>query len=60
MTEPIDLDAKRRSKVPKCEACGEPQHEYIGQCPRISGVTYETDEYAVTYHFWPVAGTDTV
>lgn len=43
MTEPVDLDAKRKAKAPKCAICGHEQHEYVGQCPRIIAITEEED-----------------
>jgi hypothetical protein len=56
MSDPVDLDAKRKAKAPKCEICGEPVHEWPGQCRRVESVTYElADGTAVTYHLipWP-------
>jgi hypothetical protein len=55
MTDPVDLDAKRKAKAPKCEICGQPIHDYVGQCDRISAITYETpDGGSVTYHIYPL------
>jgi len=51
--EPVDLDAKRREKVAKCMLCGEPLHDYIGQCQRLMSITEEVDG-SETYHLWPL------
>jgi hypothetical protein len=54
----VDLDAKRKAKTakgPRCEICGEPVHDYPGQCDRISAITYESpDGISVTYHLYPL------
>ena len=49
MSDPIDLDAKRKAKTPKCEFCGQAAHEYEAQCPRVVAVTFEADG-GITYH----------
>jgi hypothetical protein len=63
MTDPVDLDAKRKAKAPRCQICGNPVHDFIGQCPRVVGITQEIDG-AETYSLIPwdeyVAGADPV
>jgi hypothetical protein len=49
MTEPVDLDAKRKAKAPKCELCGDSAHQFEAGCPRVYAVTFEPDG-GVTYH----------
>lgn len=51
--EPVNLDAKRKSKEPKCMLCGGPLHDYIGQCRRLASVTQEIDG-SETYHLHPI------
>ena len=47
--KPVDLNAKRKEKQGRCAFCGEPTHDFLGQCSRISAVTEETDG-SCTYH----------
>ena len=47
--EPVNFDAKRKEKAPKCEFCGNPVHEFEAQCPRVIAVTFEADG-GITYH----------
>jgi hypothetical protein len=62
MTEPVDLDAKRKAKAPKCEICGQPVHEAAGLCPRVESIEYiMEDGTGVRYYLHrlddePVAG----
>lgn len=49
MSDLVDLDAKRKSKTPKCEFCGNPAHTFEAQCPRVYAVTLEPDG-GITYH----------
>lgn len=53
MTEPVDLNAKRKEKQPRCAICGSASHDYPGQCPRVYAVTDEPDG-GVTYHLTPI------
>jgi hypothetical protein len=62
MSDPVDLDAKRKAKAKKCEICGGPLHDFIGQCPRLESITQECDG-SETFHLWPlddVAGAEPV
>jgi hypothetical protein len=66
MTDPVDLDAKRKAKAPKCRFCGALAHEQPLLCPRVSGVAMrEDDMQVIEIFFWdywepPVAGPDPV
>lgn len=51
MSDPVDLDAKRKAKVPKCEFCGGAGHESEAACPRVVAVTFEPDG-GITYHLY--------
>jgi hypothetical protein len=55
--EPVNLDAKRKEKAPRCDICGEPLHDFIGQCRRIASVTNEADG-ATTWHLHPIEDDD--
>jgi hypothetical protein len=57
MTDPVDLDAKRKAKAPRCELCAGPAHEHEAQCPRVIAITYEADG-GITYHLLVLAGAD--
>jgi hypothetical protein len=53
MTEPVDLDAKRKAKAPKCDICAAPEHE--GLCPRIESVEhFMADGTSVRYYLSPL------
>lgn len=52
MTEPVDLDAKRKAKQKRCQICGEEVHDFLGQCKRIAAITQEADG-SETYHLHP-------
>jgi hypothetical protein len=52
MSDPVNLDAKRKAKEPKCDFCGEPEHAAQLACPRVASVTYDGD--AVTVELWPI------
>jgi hypothetical protein len=58
--ETVDIDAKRRekaAKAPKCDCCGEPEHEYVGECKRVDSIEYVfADGTSVRYYLLPVAG----
>jgi ribosomal protein L34E len=55
----VDLDAKRKAKAPKCEICGKPVHEGIGECRRVESIEYElADGTIVRYHLWPLGDED--
>jgi hypothetical protein len=63
MSDPVDLDAKRKAKAPKCRFCGDAAHAATLLCPRVSGVALrEDDEQVIEIFFWddwkPVAGPD--
>lgn len=53
MTEPVDFDAKRKAKQKRCQICGGPVHDYLGQCRRIAAITQEEDG-SDTYHLYPL------
>ena len=57
MSEPIDLESKRKAKQPRCQICGGPLHDFIGACPRVSAITQECDG-SETYHLWPIEEPD--
>jgi hypothetical protein len=43
MTEPVDIDEKRRekaAKAPRCDICGKPEHDYTGECRRIDSIEH--------------------
>jgi hypothetical protein len=48
-----ELDAKRKAKAPRCEACGGAVHDYAGQCPRLAKITHEPDG-GKTYWLYPI------
>jgi len=52
MTDPVDLDAKRKAKASKCDFCGQPDHPAPFLCPRVAAVTYDGE--AVTVDLWPI------
>jgi hypothetical protein len=59
MSDPVDLDAKRKAKAPKCEICGDPEHK--GLCPRIDYIEREFEDGTIVRYFLlpydePVAG----
>jgi hypothetical protein len=57
MTDPVDLDAKRKAKAPKCEICGQGVHDYVGQCPCIQFIEYEREDGTIVrYILRPLAG----
>jgi hypothetical protein len=46
----VDLDAKRKAKAPKCEICGQLEHD-DGLCPRIESVEhFMADGTSVRYY----------
>jgi hypothetical protein len=61
MSDPVDLDAKRKSKAPKCEICGQGIHDYVGQCPQIASIEYEREDGTIVrYILRPLAWSDPV
>jgi hypothetical protein len=58
MTEPTDINERRKAKAPRCELCGQGVHEWPGQCPRLEAIEYVLEDgTCVVYHLTPVAGT---
>jgi hypothetical protein len=53
MSDPVDLDAKRKEKKSRCAICGGPSHDFSCQCPRICAITEEVDG-SITYHLNPI------
>ena len=53
MTEPVDFNERKAKKQKRCEICGEPQHDFIGQCKRLAAITAEADG-SETYHLFPL------
>jgi len=51
--EPVDLDAKRKAKAPKCEICGSDIHAAAGMCPRVSAIKI-TEDGERMYFLWPI------
>jgi hypothetical protein len=49
----VDLGAKRKERAPRCDICGKPLHDFIGECRRVGSVTNEVDG-AVTWHLIPL------
>jgi hypothetical protein len=57
MKEVVDLDAQRKARIARCDICGNPIHDFVGQCPRIASVTNEVDG-ATTWHLHPIEDDD--
>lgn len=57
MSEPTDLDARRKANAPRCQICAGPAHEFEAQCPRVSAITYEPDG-GITYHLFIIEPDD--
>jgi hypothetical protein len=58
MTEPVDIDEKRRekaAKAPRCDICGSPVHDYVGECARVDSIEHIfADGTAVRYYLRPI------
>jgi hypothetical protein len=57
MKEVVDLGQERKARAARCDICGNPIHDFVGQCPRIASVTNEVDG-ATTYHLHPIEEDD--
>jgi hypothetical protein len=51
LSKVTELETIRGEKAPRCDYCGEIEHQAVFACPRIKSVTY-TDDDQVIVRLW--------